>query len=272
MSNSTHPIICAISLVTLAGMLGGCPVVEPVIPEPESPTPVSGVWGLQIADVSADGFCGHIGAAAIGRVIRMDVVADRDGELALSFFGFDVYGGHADGQAWANAELSGYWGGAYDTPVVVYEGEEDGDLMEEEAHSEGSEGSGHSEGSEGSGHSEGSGSTGDPEEGESPTVSCVSEESDPEEGREPHCDTPDPYMEPGLFLAFDAEIIDARTMDGFIELTVSDGYDACTFDAEVNAAYLSEDADFDLIGHPEDIAVRGPDTEAPVAEGPEPAE
>ena len=238
MTNSAHPVFRAVSLVTLAALFTGCPAIEPDIPDPAPPTPVSGVWGLQVADVSSDGFCDDLGAVAIGRVILMDVAADPGGELALSFFGFDMYGGHADGRAWADAELSGFGFSGHYEPDIDYTGEEDGDLMEEEGDS------GHSEGSEGS---EGSESHGDPEEAGSPTVSCVSEESEPGEGREPHCDSPDPYMDPGLYVAFDADIINARTMDGVIELSVSNGYEACTFVADVNAAYLGEDVDFDLM-------------------------
>ena len=89
MSNSSHPLARAISLISIAGLLAGCPAVEPV--EPEPPTPASGVWGLHIADVSSSGYCGAIGSAAIGHVLRMDVSADRDGEMELSIFGLDRF-------------------------------------------------------------------------------------------------------------------------------------------------------------------------------------
>jgi hypothetical protein len=232
-------------------LLGGCPAIEPIIPDPAPPTPTSGVWGLHIADVTADGFCGELGAEAIGRVIRMDVAAEDRGELALSIFGLDLYGGHADGQAWADAELSGYWGWGYDEPVVVYEDQDDQDLMGDDG---------------GSGNAEED--RGEPEEGEVSTPSCG--EGTSEEPREAHCDTP--YMAPGLFVAFDADVINARTMDGFIQLTVSDGYDACTFEAEVNAAYLGEDVDFDLIGDPEPPSSTSTDPGYPLEASTKPSE
>ena len=258
MSKSAPSLFRAVSLITVAGMLGGCPVIEPISPaeEPESPTPASGVWGLHLADVQADGYCSYIAEEAVGRVLRMDVETEANGALALSIFQVDLFGGHADGEAWADAEHSGYlgWGWAEgDADPHHYDPEVEVELEEETA------------------------------ELESPVVSCdEGEEStgsdgsdagddhtDEGEDRSPHSDPPpceevEPPAEQGVFISFDADIRDAETMDGLIVLTVSNGYDACTFAADVQARFFGEEwsgddeEDQDLIGYPEPGAATAP--------------
>ena len=241
MSNPTRSLFRAVSLMTVAGLLAGCPAVEPITPEPESPTPASGVWGLHITDVEADGYCSYIAEEAVGRVIRMDVEAERGGELALSIFGLEMFGGHADGEAWADAEFSSYWGWGWgddepyeDLPVeanpteIEVEGEVESEELEEDS-------SGSAPMEQEDEETDGEGWAPDDEY-----------DGEYEEDHEDYCELPEPTMDPGVYVSFDSKIRSTESMHGFIVLTVSDGYSGCTFEADFEARHLGEDTRSDL--------------------------
>jgi len=231
MSTASRLLSCALPLITSAALLTGCPPVEPV--EPEPPTPRSGVWGLHILDVSADGICAELAPAVEGRVVRLDVDAARSGALQLSLLGLDLYGGHGDWNAWADAELPlpwyyGFEDGAGIEPDVeiTVDADDDEPVEEEEDHSE---------------DDHGEDDVGGEDSGDPPP--CVEYDEDEDEG---YCGVPDPEpgLEPGIHVAFDAELPSAFAMHGLLSVTVSDGWGACSFDAIVDAAFISDEVDY----------------------------
>ena len=266
MSTLAHPLVRTASLTALAGLLAGCPVVEPAAPESAAPTPASGVWGLLITDVQANGICAELAPAITGRVVRMDVEAHPSGELVLSMFDLDLYGGHADGQVWADADLSGFgWSWGYDVPVSSHPAElavEVSEDLEEEAEEARAPSEAPVDGC--SGHYE-------PAAPEDHTEGGESDDDDrPSDFEDWDCDSsdPDPDTEVGIFVSIDAELSSAIAMDGILAVTVSNGYGSCTFEAEFDASHISNEdgEDIDLMANPEDVEPMHPE------KAPDPAE
>lgn len=229
MSNAAVSLFRAVPLLTIAGLLAGCPAVEPVEPEPTSPSPRSGVWGLHIADIDATGLCAELAPAVEGRVVRLDVDADERGELVATLLGVDLFGGHNDGFVWADAELPlPMWGGGWDEPVVVFDDEpdHDGDDVDvrEDDRDESVEGRG--------------------DEPAAPPCEVGVE-------IEEECGTPEPMPEPwpeldaGIYVSLSSELRHAEAMSGVLSVTVSNGWAACSFDASIDASYLGEEAELD---------------------------
>jgi len=191
--------------------------------------PRSGVWGMHIVDVSANGLCADFAPDVAGRVLRLDVDANRSGELALGLLGIDLYGGHADGIAWADLELPLPWW-AYDVGVSpdIPMDEPERDESEEDRGEEDGDGD----------EDWGEGEVPD-EDGDAPPP-CMELEEDPYESADPES-----AEDPGLHLAFDADVASAFSMHGTLALTVSTGYGSCTFEALVDAAYIGEEGDVD---------------------------
>ena len=237
MSKFHSPVIRAVSLFTLAGTLAGCPAVEVSPPDEEvvSIVPESGVWGIHIENVSSDGYCGGLAAGAVGRVFRMDVDADEGGELAISILGAELFGGHSDGTVWADAEYSGYQGWGEPVPmdeigvVEVQDGGEDGDEHDSEDIAV-------------EGHSGSSGG-----DGSAPPEDDRETEHDEEWDEDWDCDPPEHEQEAGVYISMDADLRDAESMDGFIVITVSNGWDACTFDADIRAAWLGDETEPEVV-------------------------
>jgi hypothetical protein len=242
MSHATRPLFCAVSLVSFAALLAGCPAVEPEHPEPPAPMPQAGVWGLHLAEVSGDGLCAEVAPLLQGRVVRLDVAADEDGELELGLLGVDLFGGHHDGDLWADAHLPvPYWGG-WDEPVVVVD-YEDVDWDEE---------------------------GGDPDEAWEGESEHEGEEDEWEEEEEwGECGTPDPEpetdVERGIFVSIDGVLRHDEAFDGHLSLIVSNGYRACGVSAVIDAAFLGEDVAWE-------DDVRLPSLEAQPGEAGEPIE
>ena len=214
MSNVRRSLSRALPLITLAGLLVGCPAVEPIEPEPVQPAPRSGVWGLHIAELHADGMCADFAPAIEGRVVRLDIDAEDSGELVAGVLGLDMFGGHNDGFVWADAELPlPWWGYGWEDPVIC-EGDEDVD-----------------EGIDGS--------PGEDVE-EPPCAIYVGDED------EEYCELPEPEpeLDAGIYVSLNAELRHSEAMQGDLIVTVSNGWAACSFEAIVDAAYLGEDADF----------------------------
>lgn len=230
MSNVVRSFSRAIPLFAAAGLLAGCPAVEPAEPEPVSPTPRSGVWGLHIAEVSADGLCVELAPAVEGRVVRLDVDAGSRGDLEVRLLGLSMFGGHGDGQLWADVALPlPGWGYGWDDPVVILDGEEVGDHDDPVEPREDEPADGDADAGGGS--------------AEPPPCEIIEDED--EEFCELPEPEPDPGSEAGVFVAFDATLRHAEALDGWLGLTVSNGVRACSIEARVDAAYLGDDAGLD---------------------------
>jgi hypothetical protein len=236
---------------------------------------------MHITDVSADGICAELAPVITGRVVRMDVQADPEGELVLSMFGLDLYGGHADGQVWADADLSGFgwgWDDGVSASSNPYEGEVEGELEEEPRETSAPSAapidgcSGHYEPEAPEDHTEGRVSEEDDGDYEAPD----SDDDHPSDYEDWDCgtDEPDRGMEAGIFVSIDAGLSSAIAMDGILAITVSNGYGSCSFEAEFDASHISDDdgEDYDLMADPEDVVTvyseEAPDPEqAPVDQG-----
>jgi hypothetical protein len=229
MSNATPSLSRALSLITLAGLLAGCPAVEPVEPAPDAPTPQSGVWGMHIAEVDGTGLCAELAPAIQGRVVRLDIDADDRGALVATVLGLDLYGGHSDGFVWGDAELElPRWGYGWDEPVVVYEDEpvepDEPDHSDEDADDD----------------VDGEGA--DPVE--PPCEIAVEEEGEYCELPEPQPE-PEPVLDAGVYVSLSAELRHAEALDGALVVTISNGWNACDVEARIDAAFLGEDVDVD---------------------------
>jgi len=223
---------------------------------------------MHITGVSADGICADFAPAMTGRVVRMDVDAAPEGELVLTILGLDMYGGHADGQVWADADLSEFgWGWGYDDPVTSdpYEIE-----VEVERGEDAGEASAPSEAPAAS-----YGGCSEPQEQDYEGDEDGEFEEEDGEFEEEECGTVTHHTDAGIFVSIDAGLSSAIAMDGILAITVSNGYGSCTFEAEFDASHISDEddeEDVDLMAHPEDVEPLHPQKEDLPAPAEEPAD
>lgn len=230
----------ALSLASVAGLLIGCPAVEPELPEPAPLVPQSGVWGMHIASLDSDGVCARFTPDVEGRVIRLDIEADERGELYAEVLGLGLYGGHSEGFVWADAEL-GLPSFGWDEPVVLPEDQpEPVDETTEPVEAEAMDDDCIEPAEEES--NEGAPGTAPPRVADETEDSDYGGETDCGEPRESE---PEPSIDAGIYVALNAQLGDPGSMRGALTVTVSNGVQSCSWEADIDAAYLGQDVSFD---------------------------
>jgi hypothetical protein len=199
---------------------------------------------MHIASLDSDGVCARFTPDVAGRVIRLDIEADERGELYAEVLGLGLYGGHQEGFVWADAELGLPYHYGWDEPVSV-------PVDQPEPVDE----------------------TTDPVEAEVMDDDCIEPAEDGAPGTapprvadetedyeyedemdcgEPRESEPEPSIDAGIYVALNAQLGDPGSMRGALTVTVSNGVQACSWEADIDAAYLGQDVSF---GDEDDIVI-----------------